>query len=82
MKEIIIKVDDKQYTRIMSAAAKRRTTPWTLAKHMLLQLADNDEIEAVTGKRKNDSSVVKKQRYKNQVRRKHGKATNGNGNVY
>lgn len=51
MKEIIIKVDDKQYTRIMSAAAKRRTTPWTLAKHMLLQVADNDEIEAVTGKR-------------------------------
>lgn len=27
MKEIVIKVDDKQYTRIISAAAKRRTTP-------------------------------------------------------
>ena len=70
MREIVIKLDDNQYTRIMAAAEKRRTTPWTLAKHMLLQLADNDEIEAVTGKRKNDSSVVKKQRYKNQVRRK------------
>ena len=71
MKEIIIKLDDKQYDRIMSAAAKRRTTPWTLAKHMLLQLADNDEIEAVTGKRRSDSSVVKRQRYVNQRRKKH-----------
>lgn len=71
MKEIIIKVDDKQYTRIMSAAAKRRTTPWTLAKHMLLQVADNDEIEAVTGKRRSDYTVVKKQRYNNQRRRRH-----------
>lgn len=41
MKEIIIKVDDKQYTRIMAAATKRRTTPWTLAKHMLLQLVES-----------------------------------------
>lgn len=73
MREITIKVDNTQYTRIVAAASKRRTTPGTLAKHMLLQLADNDEIEAVTGKRKNDSSVVKKQRYKNQVRRKYGK---------
>lgn len=71
MKEIIIKVDDKQYTRIMSAASKRRTTPWTLAKHMLLQLSDNDEIEAVTGKRRSDYSVVKKQRYNNQRRKRH-----------
>ena len=70
MKEITIKLDDKQYVRIMAAAAKRRTTPWTLAKHMLLQLADNDEIEAVTGKRQSDSSAVKRQRYRNQVRRK------------
>lgn len=62
MKEITIKLDDKQYTRIMSAATKRRTTPWTLAKHMLLQLADNDEIEAVTGKRMNDARVSKRHR--------------------
>lgn len=68
MKEIVIKVDDKQYTRIMAAATKRRTTPWTLAKHMLLQLADNDEIEQVTGKRRGDYTVVKKQRYNNQRR--------------
>lgn len=71
MKEITIKLDDKQYTRIMSAATKRRTTPWSLAKHMLLQLADNDEIEAVTGKRRSDSSVVKRQMYVNQRRKKH-----------
>lgn len=61
MKEITIKFDDKQYTRIMAAATKRRTTPWSLAKHMLLQLADNDEIEAVTGKRRSDAAVVKRQ---------------------
>ena len=70
MREITIKLDEKQYTRIMSAATKRRTTPWSLAKHMLLQLADNDEIEAVTGKRRNDVSVVKRQWYNNQSRRK------------
>ena len=70
MKEITIKLDDNQYTRIMSAATKRRTTPWSLAKHMLLQLADNDEIEAATGKRRNDVSVVKRQWYNNQSRRK------------
>lgn len=71
MREITIKLDDKQYTRIMAAAAKRRTTPWTLAKHMLLQLADNDEIEAATGKRRSDSSVVKRQRYVNRRRRQY-----------
>ena len=49
---------------------KRRTTPWTLAKHMLLQLADNDEIEEATGKRRSDFSVVKKQKYNN---RKNGR---------
>ena len=70
MREITIKLDDKQYDRIMIAASKRRTTPWTLAKHMLLQLADNDEIEAVTGKRRSDYSVVKKQRYNNQRRKR------------
>lgn len=62
MREITIKLDDNQYTRIMSAATKRRTTPWTLAKHMLLQLADNDEIEAVTGKRRSEAAVVKRRR--------------------
>lgn len=71
MREITIKLDEKQYSRIMAAAAKRRTTPWTLAKHMLLQLADNDEIEAVTGKRRSDSSAVKRQRYRNQRRKRH-----------
>ena len=70
MKEITIKLDDKQYDRIMTAASKRRTTPWALAKHMLLQLADNDEIEEATGKRRGDYSVVKKQRYNNQRRKK------------
>lgn len=69
MKEITIKLDDKQYTRIMAAATKRRTTPWSLAKHMLLQLADNDEIEAVTGKRRSDAAVVKRQKYNNRNRR-------------
>lgn len=68
MKGITIKLDDKQYDRIMAAATKRRTTPWSLAKHMLLQLADNDEIEAVTGKRRSDASAVKRQRYNNQRR--------------
>lgn len=62
MREITIKVDDKQYTRIMAVCSKRRTTPWTLAKHMLLQLADNDEIEQVTGKRMNDARVLKRHR--------------------
>lgn len=71
MKEITIKLDDKQYDRIMKAASKRRTTPWTLAKHMLLQLADNDEIEEATGKRRSDVSVVKKQRYHNRRRRRY-----------
>lgn len=71
MKEITIKLEDKQYDRIMAAASKRRTTPWTLAKHMLLQLADNDEIEEATGKRRSDYAVVKKQRYNNQKRKRH-----------
>ena len=70
MKEITIKLEDKQYDRIMIAASKRRITPWTLAKHMLLQLADNDEIEEATGKRRGDYSVVKNQRYNNQRRKK------------
>lgn len=70
MREIIIRLTDDQYTRIMEAASKRRTTPWSLAKHMLLQLADNDEIEAVTRKRRSDASAVKRQRYNNQRRSK------------
>lgn len=70
MKEITIKLDGTQYARIMAAATKRRTTPWSLAKHMLLQLADNDEIEAVTGKRRSDAAVVKRQRYSNQNSRR------------
>lgn len=70
MKEITIKLDDTQYTRIMAATTKRRTTPWSLAKHMLLQLADNDEIEAVTGKRRSDAAVVKRQRCSDQNRRR------------
>lgn len=73
MKEITIKLDDTQYTRIMAAATKRRTTPWSLAKHMLLQLADNDEIETVAGKRRSDAAVVKRQRYGGVSRRRGGK---------
>lgn len=64
MKEITIKLDDTQYTRITETAAKRRTTPWSLAKHMLLQLADNDEIEAVNGKRRSEAVVVKRQNWR------------------
>ena len=62
MKEITIKLDDKQYDRIMAAASKRRITPCSLAKHILLQLADNDEIEQVAGKRMNDARVSKRHR--------------------
>ena len=62
MREITIKVDDKQYTRLMAVCSKRRTAPWSLAKHMLLQLADNDEVEQVTGKRMNDARVSKRHR--------------------
>ena len=62
MKEIIIKLTDEQYTRIMAVCSKRRTTPWSLAKHILLQLADNDEIEQVAGKRMNDARVSKRHR--------------------
>lgn len=69
MKEIIIKLTDEQYTRIIKVCNKRNRSPAGMCKHMLLQLADNDEIEESTGKRKNDYSVVKKQNYKNQNRR-------------
>ena len=70
IKEITISLCDKEYKRVMSVANKRRKSPASLCKHILLQLADNDEIEEVTGKRKSDSSVYKKQRYNNQGNRK------------
>lgn len=70
MKELIIKLSDKEFDRVMRVSNKRRKSPSSLCKHILLQLADNDEIEEVTGKRKSDSSVYKKQRYNNQGNRK------------
>lgn len=69
MREITIVLTDEQYARIIRACNKRNRSPAGLCKHMLLQLADNDEIEQVTGKRRNDYTVVKKQRYNNQKRR-------------
>lgn len=71
MREIIIKLTDEQYGRIIRVCNKRNKSPGSMCKHMLLQLADNDEIEAVTGKRRSDSSVVKRQRYRNQRRKRH-----------
>ena len=70
MKEITIVLTDEQYSRIIRTCNKRNRSPAGICKHMLLQLADNDEIEAVTGKRRNDVSVVKRQWYNNQSRRK------------
>lgn len=70
MKELIIRLSDKEFERVMRASNKRRKSPASLCKHILLQLADNDEIEAVTGKRKTDSSVYRKQQYNNQGTRK------------
>lgn len=70
IKEITISLCDKDYKRVMEVANRRRKSPASLCKHILLQLADNDEIEEVTGKRKFDSSVYKKQRYNNQGNRK------------
>lgn len=70
MKEITIVLTDEQYSRIIRTCNKRNRSPGSMCKHMLLQLADNDEIEAVTGKRRSDSSVVKKQQYNNQTRGK------------
>lgn len=71
MKEITIVLTDEQYSRIIRTCNKRNRSPAGICKHMLLQLADNDEIEAVTGKRRSDSSVVKRQRYRNQRRKRH-----------
>ena len=45
----------------MAVSNKRKRSPASLCKHILLQLADNDDIEEVTGKRKSDNSVYKKQ---------------------
>lgn len=70
MKEITIRLSDKEFDRVMSVANKRRRSPASLCKHILLQLADNDEIEEVTGKRHADYKVYKKQRHNNQGNRK------------
>lgn len=70
MREITIVLTDEQYNRIIRTCNKRNRSPAGICKHMLLQLADNDEIEEVTGKRKSDYAVVKKQRYNNQRRGK------------
>lgn len=66
MREITIVLTDEQYARVIRTCNKRNRSPTGICKHMLLQLADNDEIEDVTGKRRSDYSVVKKQRYNNQ----------------
>ena len=71
MREITIVLTDEQYARVIRTCNKRNRSPAGICKHMLLQLADNDEIEDVTGKRRSDYSVVKKQRYNNQKRRKY-----------
>lgn len=55
--------------RVMEVANRRRKSPSSLFKHILLQLADNDDIEAVTGQRKTDNSVYKKQKYNNKAGR-------------
>ena len=70
MREITIVLTDEQYARVIRTCNKRNRSPAGICKHMLLQLADNDEIEEVTGKRRSDYSVVKKQRYNNQRRKR------------
>lgn len=62
MREITITLTDEQYTRIIRTCNKRNRSPAGICKHMLLQLADNDEIEAVTGKRRSEAAVVKRRR--------------------
>lgn len=62
MKEITIVLTDEQYSRIIRTCNKRNRSPGSMCKHMLLQLADNDEIEQVTGKRMNDARVLKRHR--------------------
>lgn len=70
MKDLIIRLSDKEFERVMRASNKRRKSPSSLCKHILLQLADNDEIEELTGRRHADYKVYKKQRYNNQGVRK------------
>lgn len=70
MREIVITFTDEQYNRVIRTCNKRNRSPAGICKHMLLQLADNDEIEEVTGKRRSDYAVVKKQRCNNQRRKK------------
>ena len=71
MREITIVLTDEQYARVIRTCNKRNRSPAGICKHMLLQLADNDEIEEVTGKRRSDYSVVKKQKYNNQKRKRY-----------
>ena len=70
MREITIVLTDEQYARVIRTCNKCNRSPAGICKHMLLQLADNDEIEAVTGKRRSDAAVVKRQRYNNQRRKR------------
>ena len=67
MKELIIKLSDKEFEKVIKMANKRKKSPSSLCKHILLQLSDNDEIEAVSGQRKSDNSVYKKQKYNNKA---------------
>ena len=62
MREITIVLTDEQYNRVIRTCNKRNRSPAGICKHMLLQLADNDEIEQVTGKRMNDARVLKRHR--------------------
>ena len=70
MREIVITFTDEKYNRVIRTCNKRNRSPAGICKHMLLQLADNDEIEEATGKSRSDYAVVKKQRYNNQRRKK------------
>lgn len=62
MREIVITFTDEQYNRVIRTCNKRNRSPAGICKHILLQLADNDEIEQVTGKRMNDARVLKRHR--------------------
>lgn len=62
MREITIVLTDEQYNRVIRTFNKRNRSPAGICKHILLQLADNDEIEQVTGKRMNDARVLKRHR--------------------
>lgn len=73
MKRITIELSDKEYRRVIGVSNKRNRSPSSLCKHILLQLADNDDIADVTGKRKSDNSVYKKQTYFDKRRLKYGR---------